>query len=68
MSVIHLVNSKNPTVVAEADAETTIGTEQKLTALDAASETNRLLCLLNGRFEEAFDTGLTNEDLENGND
>jgi hypothetical protein len=34
--------------------------------IEAAQNTNQLLRVLNGRFEEAFKTGISDEDLENG--
>jgi hypothetical protein len=65
MSVVHIVNSQGAAAVEAAEeAENGVqGTNANTAAaLDGVAETNSLLCLLNNRFEEAFKTGLSNED------
>jgi len=69
MSVTHLKNSGSAAAVA-AEAEATTGVSGTTTRdnakLEGLAQTNMFLGLLNDRFEEAFKTGITDEDHEDG--
>tara|TARA_R110000803_G_scaffold86015_5_gene152416 strand:- start:534 stop:740 length:207 start_codon:yes stop_codon:yes gene_type:complete len=68
MSIRYLSNANGATQKAAAAAEAKFALEQGITQTEAMCESTAQIRGLSTRFEEAFKTGITDEDISNGND